>query len=400
MGDARRIVFLFGSGISKPAGMPLGDEITQRVLSGEGALYYNDDVYIFDPKYGPGKGRSCFFPDEYVWRIVELLKALKAALEAAPRPPGCGFPNYEELFDAAVQIHDAVQCQEPVDLPWGRLAAQLNCELRHVWPKRQGELHDRDLEWLAQQVTTYIQCLVPHVLNRCPTRLGHLDWVAKACCDQDFAGVDIFTLNHDTVLEASLAERDLGGPATNGFDARENDLCHWNPGLYEAPQMRVRLVKLHGSVNWFMFKPIEAVGFYHPLLAMPAHGRQSYTLRGRGGEEFVFQSSRPVLLNGVQTKISAYGNWLFEPLFRLFRGSLSACSDLLVCGYGFRDPGVNEILADWLGASGGRRPVVIDKNPETLAHAMSTFASKGTLKIVKKWVEEVRWPDIKRETWP
>jgi len=399
MGDARRIIFLFGSGISRPAGMPLGDEITQQVLSGHGAFYYNDHDYGFGPAYGPGKPRPNGFQDEHVWRIVELLKALNAALQDAPRPAGCGGPNYEELFDAAVQVHHAVQCNDPVESRWGGLVARLNSELAHTWPRKPGESRDWDLAWVAQHVMTYIECVVPHLLNRPATRLDHLGWVAKACRDQDLAGVDIFTLNHDTVLEAALRERELGGRATNGFDAGENDLCHWNPGLYHSPEMRVRLVKLHGGVNWFMFRPIQAALPYY--MAMPTGKIEMMRKwKGRGGKEFWLVSPRAVFLTGIQTKINEYRNEVFKPLFSLFRDSLSACSDLVVCGYGFRDAGINRELTDWLGASGDRGMVVIHKKPEELAHAISTFGSEDKVRIVEKWVEEVNWVDLKRQIRP
>ena len=41
------IVFLFGAGVSIPAGMPSTADITQRVLCGDGVARHTDGSYYF-----------------------------------------------------------------------------------------------------------------------------------------------------------------------------------------------------------------------------------------------------------------------------------------------------------------------------------------------------------------
>jgi hypothetical protein len=60
---------LFGSGISISAGMPRTQEITERILSGEGIMHHTDGNYYFGKPLYSHLG----WPDEHVPRIVEFL---------------------------------------------------------------------------------------------------------------------------------------------------------------------------------------------------------------------------------------------------------------------------------------------------------------------------------------
>jgi len=108
-------------------------------------------------------------------------------------------------------------------------------EIRKEW-----QLHE-----LAGEVTHYIQDIVWHLLAKEPSRTGHLDSLKDACLDGQLSSIDIFTLNHDTVLEQCLSQN--GIQVTDGFGEPLNNVRYWNPDLFETGSSKVRLFKLHGS---------------------------------------------------------------------------------------------------------------------------------------------------------
>lgn len=73
----QRVSFLFGSGVSIPAGMPSVSQITEKVLSGNGVMRHTDGNYYFNQPLYAHAG----FPDEYIPRIVTFLKRLSVELE-------------------------------------------------------------------------------------------------------------------------------------------------------------------------------------------------------------------------------------------------------------------------------------------------------------------------------
>ena len=126
-------------------------------------------------------------------------------------------------------------------------------EIRRKW-----KLHE-----MATETTHYIHDIVWHSLTTQPADLDYLICVKDACRAKEFSSVDIFTLNHDTVIEQFL---DLSHVKyTDGFGPPINDVRYWSPERFEDHSYNVRLLKLHGSVNWFLFKPNTATGRYEPV---------------------------------------------------------------------------------------------------------------------------------------
>ena len=65
--------------------------------------------------------------------------------------------------------------------------------------------------------------------------------------------MSVFTLNHDTLLERTF--RAAGLEFADGFGESVDGVRYWEPGRFEGPEPSRRLVKLHGSVDWFLLRP-------------------------------------------------------------------------------------------------------------------------------------------------
>lgn len=140
---------------------------------------------------------------------------------------------------------------------------------------------------------------------------------------------NVFTLNYDLLWESHFNSREEKLVET-GFDAGR-----WT-GEFDDPlsASKVRLLKLHGSVDWFFDEETEEV---------------------RSAGEPV---DDPLIIFG-----SAYKMQSFDPFISLlsrFRNRLQTCSLCVIVGYSFQDRYINNILIQSLGSQLTRSAIVVD----------------------------------------
>jgi hypothetical protein len=162
-------------------------------------------------------------------------------------------------------------------------------------------------------------------------------------------GVTIATLNYDLCIERAAAQLEV--PCARGLDAWETE------GVVSFPTDGVRLLKLHGSIDWQRaeWRPDTKAGVYgvrrESLIVGPDRSQ-----RGSGN---------PYLVFGRREKLRPEGPSL--ELIGELRARLSHARALIVVGYSFADGHVNELIARWCSQGDGRVLVVVDPGfPEQL----------------------------------
>jgi hypothetical protein len=156
------------------------------------------------------------------------------------------------------------------------------------------------------------------MLSAKPSDLKYLNWMTNIAHDKDIDSLEYLTLNHDTVLEQALACNSVA--FCDGFGEPVNGVRFWQPNRLQAAH-RVRLSKLHGSVDWFRYRSNKNVG-----IAL---------------ERDAFQTDpRPELLVGTFNKIVEYTTGVFADLHCHFHQCLRQTRLMVCCGYGFGDKGV------------------------------------------------------------
>jgi len=154
--------------------------------------------------------------------------------------------------------------------------------------------------------------------------------VATSCANDEL--LTIATLNYDLGVEL-VAER-------QGIEC-STGVTHWaETGLLDFASAPLRLLKLHGSLDWRR----------HPYRSLLA---QRLSLTSDDGT-----SGQPFLVFGQREKLRAEGPFL--QLLEEFRTVLHATETLGVLGYAFRDGHINECIARWLTGDAGRRVLVVD----------------------------------------
>jgi hypothetical protein len=375
--------------------MPSVYEITEKVCTGVGVMRHTDgNYYIGEPNFMVG----C------IERVVEFLNRLCVEIKdyyASRRyytPDSERMVNYEDLYYAALQIcdsetgaHDNPIVQAFID--------KILPDIESLFVGKEDEI---EREWsllqIAEEATHYIHDIVSNVLRRGSTDVSYLSFIGDAC--QDIGGpLNLFTLNHDTLLEQYLVESSI--EYTDGFASIENNYRYWSPGVFEHSADKVWLFKLHGSWDWFRYEPSAATGRNDPV-GIAIDGRY-WLVKDPNGELQRRYCGRSVLLVGTFNKIPEYTNRIFADLFCEFRRVLREADVLIVCGYGFGDQGINRQVAEWADSSDKTVMVVIDKNPEDLqmpsrgniCHKWDRWLENEKLVVVRKLLQQTSWTDIR-----
>ncbi len=163
---------------------------------------------------------------------------------------------------------------------------------------------------------------------------------------------DIFSLNYDTLLEASLDE--LRMYYVDGF--RGANRAWFDPDVFDDARNEAsyRLFKLHGSINW-------------------TRDEAGHVRRGRNANEDA--ADEPVIVypseqKYLQTQYGIYETLLSEFRKRLRASSLNNC--LVVLGYSFNDEHINEAICDAVTSRGSNLTVIAFIGPEQDREAQNT----------------------------
>src|ERR1044072_4095894 len=333
---------LLGAGASAEAGVPTTRPMTQKLVSAidearhpesplaEALHFVCGALLAYDSADGinPFEGLDV----ERVFAAVELL-AERQSLEVSPfvsawHPAVDSHDSKQQsapgMFDN--QLKDAVLNSESFDSA-GKLITGLVTSLTKVTPT--GEAYKelaramlselRNLIWTTPKDASYLVPLVADLVEGTP--------------------VAIATLNYDLTIEQAAEQASVS--CTTGIEQWLQD------GDWHWPDSGVRLLKLHGSINWVWERQEHQDGQL-PIDAI------------RITDEPANDWDRPAVVFGQRGKLRAEGPFL--PLLAEFERHLSQSKHLLVVGYSFRDPHVNEVIRRWTSEDLGRELTIVDPN--------------------------------------
>lgn len=150
-------------------------------------------------------------------------------------------------------------------------------------------------------------------------------------------GLTVATLNYDLSIEGVAGA--AGVPCSTGLE-------QWvSSGKWRWPGEGIRLLKLHGSIDWTWAKAEEQTGW------LP----QRIVVVSRDPEQ---ERRPPALVFGQRGKLRADGPFL--GLLAEFETLLVDANRLVVIGYSFRDAHVNEVIQRWINEDPQRTMVAID----------------------------------------
>ena len=371
---------LLGAGSSVAAGFPTTQCLTELVLSGHGVKRHTDESYYIRGANPPTE--TSLFANSMVRRLYAQAERYYSTL--AERRP-----NYEDIFYLAFQVSDdqAGEMENPAILSFvNELRADMSPLIEAA---KDAHCHNIDSFFpLIRETRNYIADVVWRRLCCEPASQSQLDLIVHACNSVNVTSIS--TLCYDTHVESFLKEK--GIVLSDGFSEPEGGVRYWN-GKFPSSG-KIPFLKLHGSVNWFRLCPTSGDS-YDERIGIPLNGDRYHTRADNG--DLQWPGTRPLLLIGTFNKISAYSSGIFGELHQRFRSTISEANQMVICGYGFGDKGINIEILKWYYDERGRRLVIIHPDPDSLVanargaikHEWPNWQENGSISIIKKRFEKV-----------
>ena len=383
----KRLVFLLGAGVSQPAGFPSTDDITMKVLTPDGVYRGGDRCYYLDNKSTDLSGTSAI--RQIVGEIAQIVK--EHYLDKKRRESHYftePIISYEDYYSYAHNLYTGVIWNRPEAYI---LLQDMEQHIQQIIKKCKASGEKiREPEWarryLYNEVMNYIHDIVWHMLEKEPRDTTHLQFLRDAWEDENYSGIDIFTTNHDSVIEHFLSSK---VQYVDGFETNTDGDVRWlNTGLFDEPDVQVRLFKLHGAINWFRF--------YHPFEnSSPAKvalskSKGSSCHRNANGNNLHLSCARPLILIGTTNKVFEYYYGVFLDFLSRFQRILEGADRLVVSGFSFADMGITRNIFGWLSSKHSRTMLVIDRG-ELWIRQQEDINQKT--KYIDKWIDEITYED-------
>ena len=158
---------------------------------------------------------------------------------------------------------------------------------------------------------------------------------------RDRGALVVATLNYDRSVE-NAAEL-VGIPCDTGIETWSSQ------GQLEWSGSGLRLLKLHGSIDWVVERTSLSAGQLPRVQIRKV------------AEEEKDRYERPAVVFGEAGKLRSEGPYL--ELLLTWANALKEAENLLVIGYSFRDDHVNEFISRWFNDDPAHRIVVVDPEP-------------------------------------
>jgi hypothetical protein len=333
---------LLGAGASAEAGVPTTFEMTERLTERINARQYDQRPtaaalhFVCGAllAYDGAEGRNPFsgLDVERVFAAVELL-AERNTLEVSP---------FVASWHRAVDALDTRS--STMDGSFNRRFAQALAQphsfggarelLVGLIDARTGSAADgKTYRDLATAMVDELRRMVATTAKQ----TAYLEPLAR-CAERD-GGLTVATLNYDLSLEQAASSAQV--PCSTGIGS-------WlDTGRWDWPDEGLRLLKLHGSIDW-EWADVEYADGHLP--------RRALRVVDASNEH----QGQPALVFGQRGKLRAEGPFL--GLLAQMEALMSSAERLVVIGYSFRDDHVNELIQRWCQEDIARVILVVDPN--------------------------------------
>jgi SIR2-like domain len=375
------LVFL-GAGVSVPSQLPTAMELTEK-------LFQSSAIDI-----------------EETSRVRGLLKLLREYDTADI--PRAGLYQHGEGFRASGAIYRGPAstyedlfylCQEITLWCMGLSDNSQTTPFMEGIERRAGELLNgasfdarmNDLAKLGRPACSYIETVAAETLRR--EYVAGFDLLLELALDPAVEELNIATLNHDTLVEQFLSAN--GIEYVDGFGERDGDVRWSDDRVYENPRSKIRLLKLHGSVNWYSFK--HGSGLKTAILV----GNDPSCARDASGTELRSERLSPSFLSGLNKSVSYHRGFYADVHFR-FLELLRRCNRMIMSGYGWGDTAINFQLETWLDSLRDNKLILLHTEPRQLidrsvilATSYDGWLRSGRLTALEQWLANTSLSDLR-----
>ncbi|MCR9194544.1 MAG: SIR2 family protein [Hyphomonas sp.] len=207
-----------------------------------------------------------------------------------------------------------------------------------------GDGHSITIDEIDSWLTAIKKKIVSEVADDWESSAHHARFLQRLRGPRNRGPRDIFSLNYDTLLEASLDE--LRFAYVDGF--RGTNRAWFDAETFDegSAEISYRIFKLHGSINW-------------------TRDASGHVRRGRNANEDA--ADEPVVVYPSEQKYLQTQYGVYETLIGRFRNRLRIAgvnNCLIVLGYSFNDEHINEAICDAVNANNSNLTVISFIGPE------------------------------------
>ena len=387
----KAILFL-GSGVSYKTGLPDTYTITEQMLNGDWWRHSDSNFYR-------GKNNNEYFARfDITPKLQELLKYIKNYSDEYLKDRRDNESNYEDIFYIVKQIHN--EASHESDNPAIKLFIEhLNNKFNFTNnPDFKEHGHSQTLSDIFWKCEDFINCVIWDQLSTKNIPEG-FDLVKDLINEKNIEQINIATLNHDLLIEKYL--KNISCSFIDGFSEPDGDICYFKPQLYESLTDKVRLFKLHGSLDWYRVRDyIEEEKTTYDLYAKLVNKDHWHCKNGKGKMLSPLESY-PIFFTGTYNKQSDYSNGIVRYVHLKFFENLSNTNVIIMSGYGWNDKGINTYLFEWILTNPKRKLILLHENPESIKKSKSAMWHRyddlikwGRLIPIKKWMSDTKLDDI------
>lgn len=377
-----KLMVFLGAGVSVPSGLPTAMELTDE---------------LFDPIH---------IADEATARIGALLSLMRETDTADIQRPGLYVTRGEYRTSGAINrgtqstYEDLYFLCQQIEL-WGsgrtdhsQTTPFMESLERKAGALLHGESFDArmaDLGLFGGRACAFIESIVASRLQR--KYVAGLELLRDLASDATVDELSIVTLNHDTLVEQFLSANGIG--YADGFGECDGDVRWSDDKVFDEGYARVRLLKLHGSINWHTFQ--------HSGRTRTAifAGTDLSAAQDASGKKVVAQSPRPTFLSGINKSVSYHRGTYADVHFR-FSELLRRCNLMVMSGYGWGDTAINFQFDAWFDRDRTNRLVLLHTEPSQLmdrsmivAEGYGAWIRSGQLRTIERWLSDTSVGELK-----
>jgi hypothetical protein len=378
-----KIVLFLGAGVSIPSELPRALDVTNKILE-------------CSPSYDPK-----------LVRLVSILREIDKFDNSDRKRPGMyltktGFAasgaigrgqssTYEDLHFLCSQISlwGIGQVENSLATPFMEKIAE-SCG--GLLPGINSNSKLFELAKLGNDLCDHIESTLVNLLSK--NYKKGLNLVLELAESPEVDELQIFTLNHDKVLEQFLNSKKIG--FIDGFGKLDGDVRWHDDKTYDNVHIKVKVFKLHGSIDWF-----RIVRSGKRCFAIVDNSRVE-TARDGNGRELDYFRKRPSFLTGMEKGLLYHLN-IYDDMFYRFSTALRNSSRMIMSGYSLGDFTINSFINSWLDSSPANRLILLhqkDKLSELedrsilFDEAYEHREQTGQLKIIPKWLCDTSLPKV------
>lgn len=378
-----KTTIILGSGVSFYSGIPNVNCITSLMLDiNKNSTYFNGNqkkryIELISRSLNEVNVKSC----QLILKIIKddidrFYKMLKSN----------HITNYEDIYFVVCQITDSFyeEYENPATI---RL-------IRYLVKKV--DMKISDFKEIMNNLKRYIEFIVWNSIDKEINKFNQFEILNEI--NNTFNLHSILSLNHDLILEkylnANKIEYDDGFGIVNCKKIEE-----WIG--FKNSNSKLKLCKLHGSVNWFEYRFSKSEDFYNIVKA--PYGISPLNLESIDNSLLYYKEgyTTPTILIGTFNKMWGYLSGMPEIMYNEMKKYLSDSEYLIISGYGFGDKGINTRLYNWLNFNTSKKMIIIHPNENYLIEnsrgifkIMFYYYNNSKLKIIEKKFEDINIKDI------